>query len=112
MEERIENTVICQFRPKVEQLDAFIELVREHRQALTELALVTDRPEEVFIGEDQDGSGPLLIAIFQWVDAEASDRAPAHPAIGGIWERMTTMCEDRPMGPAMAFPHFQLKETH
>ncbi len=111
MEEPIDNTVICQFRPRADSAEEFREVIREHRRALTELGLVTDRPEEVYVGQDQDGSGPLILAVFQWVDAEASNRAPAHPTVGAIWEKMATMCEDRPMGPAMAFPHFTVKET-
>ena len=27
------------------------------------------------------------------------------------WERMETLVEDRAMGPGMAFPHFDTKET-
>lgn len=111
MRERIDHTVICQYRPRADALDALLALIREHRTTYTELGLATDRPEEVYVGEDQDGAGPLVVAIFQWADAEAPGRAHAHPRIGALWERMATMVEDRPMGPGMAFPHFEVKET-
>jgi hypothetical protein len=111
MRESIENTVICQYRPRRESVDDLLDLIREHRATYTELGLATDRPEEVYVGEDQDGAGPLIVAIFQWIDAEASGRAARHPRIGALWEKMEALVEDRAMGPGMAFPHFSAKET-
>jgi hypothetical protein len=107
----IDNTVICMYRPRDGAVDDMLELIRRHRAACAELGLVTDRPEEVYIGRDQDGSGPLIASIFQWVDAEAVSRAHHHPQVGAIWEQMETLVEDRAMGPGMAFPHFGQKET-
>jgi hypothetical protein len=110
--EPIDNTVICQYRPRADAVDDLLDMIRRHRATYTGLGLATDRPEEVYIGQDQDGSGPLIVAIFQWVDAEAPRRAHHHhPEIGVLWERMETLVEDRPMGPGMAFPHFSTKET-
>jgi hypothetical protein len=103
--------VICQYRPRADAVDDLMELIREHRVTYMELGLATDRTEEIYIGEDQDGSGPLIVAIFQWVDAEAPGRAHQHPRIGALWEKMATLVEDRAMGPGMAFPHFATKET-
>jgi hypothetical protein len=106
----IDNTVICMYRPRDGAVDDMVDLIRRHRAVCTELGLVTDRPEEVYIGGDQDGSGPLIASIFQWVDAEAVGRAHHHPQIGAIWEQMELLVEDRSMGPGMAFPHFGVKE--
>jgi hypothetical protein len=111
MTERIDNTVICQYRPRADKADELLALIREHRATCTKLGLATDRPEEVYIGQDQDGTGPLIVTIFQWVDGEAPGRAPRHPQIGALWEKMATLVEDRAMGPGMAFPHFAVKET-
>jgi hypothetical protein len=109
--ERVDNTVICQYRPQADKVEELLALIREHRTTYRDLGLATDRPEEVYIGQDQDGAGPLIVTIFQWVDAEAPGRAHQHPRIGALWEKMATLVEDRPMGPGMAFPHFALKET-
>jgi hypothetical protein len=111
MRQSIENTVICQYRPRRESVDDLLDLIREHRATYAELGLATDRSEEVYVGEDQDGAGPLIVAIFQWIDAEASGRAARHPRIGALWEKMEALVEDRAMGPGMAFPHFSVKET-
>jgi hypothetical protein len=111
MREAIDNTVICQYRPRDGAVDDLLALIREHRVTYMELGLATDRPEEIYIGGDQDGSGPLIVVIFQWVDAEAPRRAHQHPRIAALWEKMATFVEDRAMGPGMAFPHFETKET-
>ena len=111
MHENVENTVICQYRPRAETVDELLDLIREHRATYTELGLATERPEEVYVGHDQDGSGPLIVTIFQWVDAEAPRRAHQHPRIGALWERMETLVETRAMGHGMAFPNFDVKET-
>ena len=111
MSERIDNTVICHYRPQADKVDELLALIHEHRTTYRDLGLATDRPEEIYIGEDQDGAGPLIVAIFQWVDAEAPGRAHQHPRIGALWEKMATLVEDRPMGPGMTFPHFAVKET-
>jgi hypothetical protein len=111
MRESIDNTVICQYRPRADAVDDLLRLIRQHRAIYTELGLATDRPEEVYVGQDQDGSGPLIVSIFQWIDAEAPGRAHQHPRVGALWEQMETLVEDRPMGPAMIFPHFSVKET-
>lgn len=111
MSERIDHTVICQYRPRSGKVDELLELIREHRTTYTGLGLATDRPEEVYVGEDQDGAGPLVVAIFQWADGEASGRAHRHPRIAAVWEKMAALVEDRPMGPGMLFPHFHVKET-
>ena len=108
--ETVDHTVICQYRPRRDAVDAFMDLVREHRQVLRKLDLVAETPEVVYVGEDQDGAGPLIVSIFRWLEAEGSRRAAQHPQVGVIWERMETLVEDRPMGPGMAFPHFMTKE--
>ena len=102
----IPHTVICHYRPAEEAVDELLALITEHRALLRELELVTDRPEELYIGGDQDGSGPLIVKIFQWIDAEAASRAHQHPRVGAIWEKMAALCETRAAGPAMDFPHF------
>jgi hypothetical protein len=106
-----ENIVICHYRPKPDSVSALLDLIREHRHAYLEAGLAADRPEYVYVGHEQDGGGPLVIAIFEWIDAEASSRAAQHPKIGPMWERMETLCEARGGRPALDFPHFAEPEV-
>jgi hypothetical protein len=105
------NVVICHYRPKDGAQEELLALIREHRNVYREAGLATDRPEQVYVGNEQDGSGPLVIAIFEWISEEAARRAHEHPKIGPIWERMEALCEARDGRPALDFPHFAEPEV-
>jgi hypothetical protein len=105
------NIVVCHYRPKSGAVDELLELIREHRTVYREAELATDRPEYVYVGTEQDGSGPLVIAIFEWINEEAVSRAHQHPKIAVLWERMEALCEARSGRPAAEFPHFREPEV-
>ncbi|MGI9601987.1 MAG: hypothetical protein ACR2QE_08880 [Acidimicrobiales bacterium] len=100
-------TVICTFRVKEDRLDDFLALRPEHHAALRRHELITDTPTSTYLGEEQAGPGPVVVDIFEWVDEEASSRAHGLVDVGGLWEQMMPMCEDRHGMPSMNFPHFQ-----
>jgi hypothetical protein len=106
-----ENIVICHYRPRPGSQDELLALIREHRRVYREAGLATERPEYVYVGNEQDGSGPLVVSIFEWVSAEAVSRAHQHPKIGPLWERMEALCEPRGDRPASEFPHFAEPEV-
>ena len=106
-----ENIVICHYRPRADAVDALLELIREHRQTYREAGLATERHEYVYVGHEHDGSAPLVIAIFEWIDEEAVSRAHQHPKIGPMWERMDSLCETRAGRPGLEFPHFAEPEV-
>ena len=104
--------VICTFRVRREALEAFHDLLRVHWPTLRRLELVTARPEQRFLGREHDGreaddSAPVVVSIFEWVDAEAVARAHEHPDVAEIWEAMDPLCEARRDRPGMEFPHFE-----
>ena len=107
----IGNTVICHYRPKAGATEELLVLIREHRELVEKLELVTDEPEVIYLGDDQDGAGPLVLSIFQWVEGEAPRRAHSHPDIAAVWERMEVLCENRDKGPSLDFPHFHTRVT-
>ena len=92
-------------------VDELLELIREHRRVYRDAGLATDMPEYVYVGHEQRGPGPLVVAIFEWIDAEASARASQHPKILPIWERMEALCESRDGQPGLDFPHFAAPEV-
>ncbi len=98
--------MICTFLVRAGCTDAFDDLLRGHWPTLRRLELVTDRPEQRYRGIDVDGE-PVVVSIFEWVDAEAVARAHEHPDVAEIWEAMEPLCESRRGRPSMEFPHFE-----
>jgi quinol monooxygenase YgiN len=105
------ETVICTFRVRPDRLDAFRQLLDRHWATLHRLELVTDTTEQLFIGVDHQGDQPVVVSIFEWVNAEAAARAHDHPDVAEIWEAMRPLCEPRHGLPAMEFPHFRPMEA-
>ena len=103
----IPETVICTFRVRADRLDAFTALLAAHWPTLHELGLVTERAEQLYVGVDHQSDEPVVVSIFEWVNAEAATRAHDHPDVADIWERMRPLCETRHGLPAMEFPHFR-----
>ena len=97
-------TVIAQYRVRPGVEAEFLKVVEGHWAALRELELVTDRPVEVYLGAEKGIDGPLVVEIFEWVDADASSLAHTHPRISGTWERMGPLCEERGGRPRFEFP--------
>lgn len=106
----IAGTVICLYRPRAEALGEFLGLVRSHRAVLLAHGLAAPGPETLYVGQDQDSSGPLVVSIFRWRDDDAASSAHANPEVGALWSRMEALVEDRAMGPGMSFPHFASRE--
>jgi hypothetical protein len=97
-------TVIAHYRVRPGVEAEFLAIVEGHWATLRDLELVTDRPAEVFLGSEKGVDGPLVVEIFEWVDADASSRAHTHPRISGTWEAMGPLCEERGGRPPFEFP--------
>lgn len=98
------NKVICHYRVKPGNEQAFEVLLAQHWPALHLLGLVTDELSQCFKGTEQDNGQPIYFEIFDWVDG-AIDRAHEHPEVMAIWEPMDQLCESRGSKPNMEFPH-------
>ena len=101
------ETVVCTFRVKPDSVPAFQKLLRRHWRTLRSLEMVTETPERLYRGVDHQGDEPVIVSIFEWINAEAADRAHDHPDVADIWEAMQPRCEARHGLPAMEFPHFR-----
>lgn len=96
--------VICHYRVKPGNEQAFETLLSQHWPTLAGLGLVTGKPPEQFKGLEQDNGQPIYFEIFEWQDG-ASERAHEHPEVMAIWEPMDALCETRSGKPNMEFPH-------
>lgn len=99
------EVVIAMYRAKTGKIKELEPLVRQHFSVLKEYGLTTAK--EPFIGKSSDGT---ILEIFEWVNAEAAQKAHDHPAVAKIWEAMAVVCdfgklEQLPEAKAR-FPHF------
>jgi hypothetical protein len=100
-------TVICTYRVKAADQDAFRHDLRRHWPTLHAAGLVTDAPARHYLGDD-GGLGPCFVEIFEWKDEEASRLAHDLPEVLRVWEGLGRHVEERgPAKPGMEFPHFQ-----
>ena len=100
------QTVICTYRVKAADQDAFVAILRDHWSVLREAGLATDKPVQHFLGDD-GGKGPVFVEIFEWTSDEAPKIAHNTPEVMRVWEGMGQFVEARDGKPAMEFPHFQ-----
>ena len=100
------HLVIACYRPKPGQEEALRAVVREHLPALRKLGLATARPSVLL----RAGDGTLL-ELFEWVSAEAVERAHHDPAVQAIWGRFFAVCDCVKLSDlaesAEMFPHFE-----
>jgi hypothetical protein len=97
-------TSIAHYRVRQGREDEFLRIIDGHWETLRTLELVTDRPPVVYLGTEKGIEGPLVIEIFEWVDADASAVAHTHPRISRTWESMGPLCEERGGRPPFEFP--------
>ncbi|WP_164019812.1 hypothetical protein [Pyxidicoccus trucidator] len=103
------NMVIAVYRPREGRQSELLELVREHVPALQKLGLATKRPALVM--RAKDGS---LVEIFEWVSAEAVEKAHHHPEVQMLWQGFEEVAEWSSLGSLeeakTPFSHFDLVE--
>jgi hypothetical protein len=98
------ETVLATFRVRVDQIDAFLQLMPKYRAALRENNLVTAEPYLLLQGEE--GGKPLVVEVFSWRNHEIPEHVP--PEIQVYWNRINTMVEDRNSHKGIEFPEMHL----
>ena len=97
--------VIACYRPKPGAEAQLLALTRTHVPRLRELGLATGRP--VLAMRATDGT---IIEVFEWVSAEAVEKAPSPPAVLQMWEEYAAVCDYVPLtavpGADRPFPGF------
>lgn len=96
--------VIAIYRVQKDKETAFLQLLEKHHPALHGVGLVTDEPPTVYRHADDDGR-PTFYEIFDWVNAEAPQRAHELPEVMAVWEPMGALVEERDGRPKFEFPH-------
>ncbi len=97
------ETVICTYRVRPAEDQAFRQLLSRHWTTLRDLGFVTGDESLVFRSLDE----PLTyVEIFTWVEG-GFDQAHEHPDVLAIWEPMEPLLEDRDGRPRWEFPHYE-----
>jgi hypothetical protein len=97
------ETVICTYRVRPADEQAFTDLLGRHWSTLRELGFVTDDESQIFRSADEP---PTYVEVFTWVEG-GFERAHEHPKVLAIWEPMEPLLEDRGGLPKWDFPHFR-----
>ena len=79
--------VIVVYRPHPGREGELLELVRGHVPALRAEGLATARPPLVMRAADG-----CLVEVFEWVSAEAVERAHHNPSVQALWSRFAACC--------------------
>lgn len=85
-----------------DKVEEFHGLMARHWPTLREEGLATDRPAEVYFGEDKDG--PFFVEFVEWVDSEAPGRAFRNDRVSAIWQDLFAFTESRGGRPAVDYP--------
>lgn len=97
------ETVICTYRVRPADEQAFTDLLGRHWSTLRSLGFVTADESLIFRSAEEP---PTYVEVFTWVEG-GFERAHEHPGVLAIWEPMEPLLEDRDGLPKWDFPHFR-----
>jgi quinol monooxygenase YgiN len=84
--------VIVAYKPKPGKAGALKELTKTHVPRLKQEGLVTDRIP--IIMETADGT---VIEVFEWLSAEAIQKAHTNPEVQKMWGEYAAVCDYVPL---------------
>lgn len=84
--------VIAAFKPKQGMQEQLAAVVEKHWRILRAEGLVTERPR--YAMQAADGT---VIEVFEWLSAEAIERAHETPAVLALWAEFEAACEYVPL---------------
>lgn len=87
------QVVIVAYKPKPGKEANLKELMKTHLPRLQQEGLVRDK--ESYIMEAGDGT---IIEVFEWLSAEAVQKAHTNPVVQQMWGEYAEVCEYVPVG--------------
>lgn len=82
--------VIAAYHPRPGKEAELRRELREHLPTLRKEGLVTERRPYVMRGADG-----TFVEVFEWISAEAVERAHDNPVVVEMWKRFEQVCEYR-----------------
>ncbi|MBE2218422.1 MAG: hypothetical protein IAE90_09475 [Ignavibacteria bacterium] len=80
--------VIAVFKPKAGKDEALKRIVLEHVPTLQSLGLATAPPAHIM-----ESSNATIVEVFEWVSADAIEKAHSHPVVLEMWKKFEEVCE-------------------
>ena len=80
--------VIVAYKPKSGQEPALLAAVEKHARVLRFENLISEQP--VHAMRAADGT---IVEVFEWLSAEAIERAHTNPAVQALWAEFGAACE-------------------
>lgn len=84
--------VLCIYRIKPGQEQAFLRLLARHWPTLRRAGLATETPATVQRSRDRAGH-TVFVELFSWKNAEAPGLAHQTPEVMAVWEPMGALCD-------------------
>jgi hypothetical protein len=82
------------YRPKKDQTEQLLDLVKKHGPALEATGLIVDGPPIVYRATNKRTGEVSFIEMFSWRDEEAPTLAHQMPEVMAVWEPMTPMLDN------------------
>jgi hypothetical protein len=84
--------VIAAYKPKPGKSAQLEEVVAKHLRVLAAERLVTEKT--AYVMRSTEG---ILVEVFEWLSAEAIERAHSNPAVLALWSEFSAACEYVPL---------------
>jgi hypothetical protein len=84
--------VIVAYKPKPGKAEQLKEVLGKHLRVLATQGLVTDKV--AYVMRSDDGT---LVEVFEWLSAEAIEKAHSTPAVLALWSEFDAVCEYVPL---------------
>ena len=84
--------VIVAYKPKPGKSEQLNQVVAKHLHVLVTERLVTEKA--AYVMRSKDGT---LVEVFEWLSAEAIERAHSNPAVLALWSEFSAVCEYVPL---------------
>ena len=92
--------VIAAYRPKTGMHAQLLSAVARHWRVLRAENLISERPAHVMRAADG-----TIVEVFEWLSAEAIERAHGNAAVQALWAEFGAACEFVPVGSLAESQH-------
>jgi quinol monooxygenase YgiN len=86
-------SMLCTYRPRAGQEEAFLAILRDHWKTLRAAGLAAAERAEIWRASDRKGR-TVFVERFSWASAAAADEAHGRTEVMALWDLMERLCEE------------------